>query len=90
MLAWVAQGSISDRTEEHLASSDRGVIMYHKMLLDEMAKAERGEGPLGTIRDPAENEPMIKLRRENVGLTALEVAYASYYEQVDELADVRA
>jgi 5,5'-dehydrodivanillate O-demethylase oxygenase subunit len=89
MLAWVAQGPISDRTEEHLASSDRGVILFHKMLLEEMAKSERGDDPLGTIRDPAENEPMISLRREHVGLTAFEVGYESYYETIAELADVR-
>src|SRR5205823_9066828 len=29
MLAWVAQGPIIDRTQEHLATSDRGVALYH-------------------------------------------------------------
>jgi 5,5'-dehydrodivanillate O-demethylase oxygenase subunit len=89
MLAWVAQGPISDRTNEHLASSDRGVIIYHKMLTEEMAKAERGEDTMGIIRDPQENEPMISLRRERVGLTAFEVGYKNYYETIEELAEVR-
>lgn len=89
MLAWVAQGPISDRTNEHLAGSDRGVIIYHKLLLEEMAKAERGEDPLGTIRDPSENEPMIALRRERVGLTAFEVGYDNYFQTIDELAEIR-
>jgi hypothetical protein len=67
MIAWVAQGPISDRTREHLASSDKGVIMFHKLLLDNIACIERGEDPLGTIRDRAENEPMIDIRRGAAG-----------------------
>ena len=58
MLAWVAQGSISERTEEHLGSSDRGFIMYHKMLVDQMERVERGERPtLGVVEDPDEKNP---------------------------------
>jgi 5,5'-dehydrodivanillate O-demethylase len=67
MIAWVAQGPISDRTREHLASSDKGVIMFHKLLLDNIERIERGEDPLGTIRDRAENEPMIDIRRGAAG-----------------------
>ena len=91
MLAWVAQGSISDRTIEHLASSDRGVIMYHKMLVEQMERVERGEAPtIGVVRSREENEPYIQLRREHVGLTGFEVQYDNYLEKIDELADVRA
>jgi len=66
MLAWVAQGPISDRTTEHLASSDKGVILYHNLLLEQIERVERGEDPLGTVRDPEENEPMIPIRLERV------------------------
>jgi 5,5'-dehydrodivanillate O-demethylase oxygenase subunit len=90
MLAWVAQGSISERAQEHLGSSDRGVIMYHKMLVDQMERVERGERPtLGVVEDPRENEPYIELRRERVGLTAFELKYDNYFERIDELAQVR-
>ncbi len=90
MLAWVAQGPISERTQEHLGSSDRGVIMYHKMLVDQMERVERGERPtLGVVDDPSENEPFIELRRERVGLTAFELKYENYFDRIDELAQVR-
>ena len=63
MVAWVGQGPISDRTREHLASSDRGVILYHKLLFDNMDRVANGEEPIAVIRDPAENEPMINIER---------------------------
>jgi 5,5'-dehydrodivanillate O-demethylase len=64
-LGWVAQGPISDRTGEHLATSDKGVILYHHMLVEQMEKALRGEDPMGVVRDPEENEPMIPTRYED-------------------------
>ena len=42
MLAWVGQGPISDRTREHLATSDRGVVIFHKLLFEQMERVERG------------------------------------------------
>ncbi|MPZ15151.1 MAG: Rieske 2Fe-2S domain-containing protein [Chloroflexi bacterium] len=65
MLGWVGQGPISDRTLEHLVTSDKGVILYHRMLLDEMEKVDRGEDPMGVVRDPAVNEPYIRIRWED-------------------------
>jgi 5,5'-dehydrodivanillate O-demethylase oxygenase subunit len=70
MIAWVGQGPISDRTREHLTAADKGVILYHKLLVENMARVERGEDPLGVIRDPAENEPMIDIRRGVDGFKA--------------------
>jgi len=69
-LAWAAQGPISDRTTEHLASSDTGIMLYRKVLLQEIEKVQRGEDPMGVVRDPAKNEPMIELKRERVGYQA--------------------
>jgi hypothetical protein len=43
MLAWVEQGALVDRTQEHLATSDKGIILYRKLLLDSVAAIERGE-----------------------------------------------
>jgi 5,5'-dehydrodivanillate O-demethylase len=63
IVAWVAQGPISDRTQEHLSSGDVGLILYHKMLNENMDRVGRGEDPMGTIRDAAKNEPMIEIRR---------------------------
>lgn len=64
---WIGQGPVSDRTEEHLATSDKGVILYHNLLLENVAKVERGEEPMGIVRDPLKNEPFIHVKREGVG-----------------------
>jgi 5,5'-dehydrodivanillate O-demethylase len=73
MIAWVAQGPVSDRTREHLASSDKGVILYHQLLVENMERVERGEDPLGTIRDRAENEPCIEFKRGRDGYKAFQL-----------------
>jgi 5,5'-dehydrodivanillate O-demethylase len=86
MLAWVAQGPISDRTREHLAKSDRGVVLYHKLLMEQMARVERGEEPMAVIRDRAENEPMIVIRRERGTLGAFDSRYRSHFDQIRETA----
>ena len=70
MLAWVAQGPIIDRTQEHLVTGDKGVAMYHNLLLEQVDVAERGEDPMGIIRDREENEPYIVIPRENRGYRA--------------------
>jgi 5,5'-dehydrodivanillate O-demethylase oxygenase subunit len=51
------QRPVSDRTIERLATSDRGIIMYRDIMFREIERVERGEDPLGTVRDPA--HPMI-------------------------------
>src|SRR5215467_8986013 len=61
MMAWVTQGGVSDRTTERLGTSDKGVILYRNLLLEQMEKVERGEDPMGVVRDPAKNEPFIRI-----------------------------
>lgn len=73
---WIGQGPINDRTAEHLATSDKGIILFHKMLLENMAKVERGEDPIGVIRDPAKNEPFISVKRERVGYQEFQISSA--------------
>jgi 5,5'-dehydrodivanillate O-demethylase len=51
IMAWVTQGTIADRTRETLGSSDRGLTMFRRMLRRELAKVERGEDPIGVVRD---------------------------------------
>jgi 5,5'-dehydrodivanillate O-demethylase oxygenase subunit len=73
MMAWVTQGAISDRTTERLGTSDKGVILFRNVLLEQIDKVERGEDPMGVIRDPAKNEPYVSLAREGVALKAFEI-----------------
>jgi 5,5'-dehydrodivanillate O-demethylase len=53
--AWVGQGAIADRTQEHLGESDRGIIMMRRKLLAEAEHVARGGEPKALIRDPAAN-----------------------------------
>ena len=56
-VAWVIEGAIMDRTTESLGVSDVGIIMYRRMLEEQMRLVEAGDtDPLNTYRDPASNE----------------------------------
>ena len=63
-MAWTGQGPISNRPGEHLATSDAGVMLYRKLLLENVERVERGDDPMGVIRDPDVNWPHIALRGE--------------------------
>jgi 5,5'-dehydrodivanillate O-demethylase len=73
MMVWVTQGPISDRTTERLGTSDQGVILYRNLLEENVRKVERGEDPMGVIRDPTRNEPFIRIEREKVALKSFDV-----------------
>ncbi|NIO08666.1 MAG: Rieske 2Fe-2S domain-containing protein [Deltaproteobacteria bacterium] len=51
-MAWETQGPITDRTIEHLATSDRGVSMLREMFKREFDKMQRGLDPMNVIWDP--------------------------------------
>src|SRR5688572_27182783 len=72
-MAWIGQGPISDRTREHLVTSDKGVILYHDLLLEQIACVERGDDPMGVIRDPAVNDPYIHIKHEEQGYQAFRI-----------------
>jgi 5,5'-dehydrodivanillate O-demethylase len=51
IMAWVTQGPIADRTREMLGSSDRGIALYRRLLLEQVERVRQGEDPLGVLRD---------------------------------------
>jgi len=53
---WLEQGHIVDRTKETLGRSDAGVIMFRKMLEDNIRSVEQGRDPINVFRDPAKND----------------------------------
>jgi len=55
LAAWVTQGSIADRTGENLGRSDVGIIMFRRMLEDNIRIVEDGGEPMNTFRDPEQN-----------------------------------
>lgn len=62
--AWVTQGAIADRTQEHLGKSDLGVIVLRRLFQEQIDRVEAGEDPICTYRDPARNQ-LIELPQEN-------------------------
>src|SRR5215813_442459 len=50
-VAWVGQGAVADRTQEHLGESDRGIIMMRRKLLEEAEVVRRGGEPKAVVRD---------------------------------------
>jgi 5,5'-dehydrodivanillate O-demethylase len=56
VMAWETQGRIAKRHLEHLASTDRGVIMFRNMIKRELQKVADGVDPMCVVRDPAKNQ----------------------------------
>jgi 5,5'-dehydrodivanillate O-demethylase len=54
IFAWVTQGAIADRTRERLGHSDEGIILYRKMLRDNLRQMQLGQEPMNVFRNAAE------------------------------------
>jgi len=52
VVMWETQGAIPDRTKEFLGASDRGIVLLRRAMFENIEKVQRGEDPLGVIRDP--------------------------------------
>ena len=91
IMAWVSQGRIFQRQTEALGTSDKGIILFRKILQRELEKIERGEDPMGVIRDPAKNEVIaFPLERDKAHFTdgfenLLRRQYARYSPFADDL-----
>jgi len=59
--AMVSRGPVTARDREHLASSDRGVILIRKLIQEALEAVERGEDPKGTA---------LRAEHQNVETTA--------------------
>lgn len=54
-MAWETQGPIFDRGNERLGSSDRGIVMYRRMLRRNIEAVRKGDEPMALVRDPSDN-----------------------------------
>lgn len=100
-LAWVGQGRIADRTQEHLGASDRGIVAIRRRFFDELAAVAAGADAKGTIRDPEKNKrirlPMMDREQVLKGYTVEEIManprmkllYTSYIFQAGQPEAVR-
>src|SRR4029450_13009079 len=57
-VAQESQGLVADRTKEHLATSDQGILMLRKMIRDSIDAVQQGKDPIGVIRDSNDNGPI--------------------------------
>jgi hypothetical protein len=55
MYAMDSQGAISDRTQETLATSDRGVVRLRRFYWDAVKAIDAGKDPVGVLRNDRRN-----------------------------------
>jgi 5,5'-dehydrodivanillate O-demethylase len=55
-VAQETQGVIADRTREHLAESDRGIVMLRRKLREDIDAVASGKDPLYVTRDSADDQ----------------------------------
>jgi 5,5'-dehydrodivanillate O-demethylase len=94
VMAWVTQGPIAKRELEKLGTTDRGVILFRKMLDREIERVAAGQDPMGVIREPAQNT-VIDLHVEydksmmSDGMASrLERTQGRYYPYIKELVEL--
>ncbi|MCH8198653.1 MAG: Rieske 2Fe-2S domain-containing protein [Chloroflexi bacterium] len=51
-MAWETQGPMASRTTEHLSYSDQGIVLYRKLLRENIEKVRAGQDPMGVQWDP--------------------------------------
>jgi hypothetical protein len=56
MIAWPLQGEIVDRSLEKLGESDKGIIMFRRLLMEQADLVAEGGEPMNVFRDPATNQ----------------------------------
>ena len=61
--AMVSQGVIARHSEEHLATSDKGIVMLRRLLEAQLAALREGRDPAGVSFDPA--APPVKFEAGN-------------------------
>lgn len=61
--AMVSQGAIAKHSEEHLATSDRGIVMLRRLLQQQLEAVREGRDPAGVFFDP--ETPPVKFSAGN-------------------------
>jgi hypothetical protein len=61
--AQAGQGPISLHSEEHLVTSDRGIMMQRRLLMQQIETVAKGGDPLGVSFDPAQD--LVRIRSGN-------------------------
>ena len=88
--AWTSQGLITDRSQEHLAESDRGLIVFRRMIEQQIAIVEDGGDPINVFRDPEKNQYInLQLSSHSAVAEGREMFHKGYYrEDIDRYSPV--
>jgi 5,5'-dehydrodivanillate O-demethylase len=52
IVAWITQGAIANRSLESLGRSDKGVVLYRRLLKEGLEAVASGRDPMNVFRDP--------------------------------------
>lgn len=55
-MAWETAGPIYDRSREHLAVGDKGILVFRKLLKQQIDQVRRRRDPIGVIRSAEKNK----------------------------------
>ncbi len=84
--AWVGQGVIADRSQEHLGRSDRGIVMIRNRFLADIETVAKGGDPKAVIRDPKINQcvplPIVGRKQFIEGFTRAQLMSSSVFDNV--------
>ena len=65
IMTWVTQGDITNRSLEKLAESDKGLILYRRLLQQQLGIVEDGGDPINVFRDPSRNQSITLTHEED-------------------------
>ena len=68
IVAWITQGAITDRTKESLGRSDKGIVLYRRMLKEGMEAVAAGKDPMNVFRDPAVKRLDLPVEKNKLGV----------------------
>jgi 5,5'-dehydrodivanillate O-demethylase len=92
-MAWITQGSVAKRHLEKLGESDKGIIMFRKLLAEQMERVQAGLEPtINMFRSSAENSglepPRIPLEPSRFGgrttYVPQEAGYSTDGDKIEE------
>lgn len=59
MVMWYTQGAVVDRTLENLGLGDRQIVMFRRLLDEQIQVVEQGGDPMNTFRNPVQNHCLV-------------------------------
>jgi 5,5'-dehydrodivanillate O-demethylase len=68
IVAWITQGTVTDRTKETLGRSDKGVVLYRKLLKEALDAVAEGKDPMNVFRDPAIERIDLAVEENKLGI----------------------